>query len=131
MGTRGRVVLPSRFVDLVGKDALVVSDVPGRVRLLPWHPNGERVHQRSTDLRGSLAEATSLRALVDLESLYERVAIEDDGRFTLPPGARLHLGVEPGSDFIAWALRDHVELWSLAHRNARLEDVASELDDMP
>jgi DNA-binding transcriptional regulator/RsmH inhibitor MraZ len=123
---RGRITLGVGLVEDVGRELLGVLNVPGRVRLLPWKPHGEQVRRRSAMLANSLAE--NVEALQDLHSVYERVTVDSQGRFVLPPGARLHLGVAHGP-VIVWQLPKAIELWSPAFRDGRLpEDVDDLLD---
>lgn len=124
--TRGRITIGLGLIDGLGRELLGVLALPGVIRLLPWIPHGERIKKHSAAL--AKRSADNEEALQELHSIYERVTVDAQGRFALPPGSRLHLGVDEGR-VIVWRLTKSIELWSPAYRNAMLTETSGELDD--
>lgn len=105
----------------------VIDPEPGRVRLVAWE-NAARVTERLRELsaRFTAGDTTTVPELHRLQDRFRRVRVDPDGRIALPLAICVHLGaIGPSTIFIA-SHADHVELWSLAYRTARL---AAESDE--
>jgi hypothetical protein len=127
---RGRICLPPEAVN--GEVVLAILDAPGRVRLLPWKDQGEAIAKRRNEMR-SIEPRTVviLEALRQIEDRYQLVSLEKPPRFTPSPNMSLHLGLGVDKFYYLWRYPDWLELWSPAYRNARLPEVAVELEGLP
>lgn len=126
---RGRICLPPEAVN--GEQVLAVLDAPGRVRLLPWKPHGEAVARRRDELLAIEPKTPAIfEALRQVEDRYQLISLEKEPRFTPSPNISLHLSLA-GDDFYLWRYPDRLEVWSPAYRNARLLEVAPEVEDLP
>jgi hypothetical protein len=130
---RARICLPAEVVNAYGKLVLAVLDRPGRVLILPWKPHGDAVASRRDQLL-SVAPTTpgALEALRQIEDRYQRIPLSEP-RFTPSPNMFLHLRLEAreGEKFYLWRYADHLEVWSPAYRDARLLEIAPELEGLP
>lgn len=100
-----------------GMDALVELAEPGRIRLLPWQPFGDRVVERRREL-SQADEGPEVEELVFLTERFRRVRIEKSGRFPLHDREALHLGLGPSTGWLALLIctRRRLEFWSEGFR---------------
>src|SRR6266566_2199829 len=73
-------------------DALVELAEPGRIRLLPWQPFGDRLVERRRELSQN-PEESQIEELIFLTERYRRVHIDKGGRFPLHDRELFHLGL--------------------------------------
>jgi hypothetical protein len=94
--------------------ALVELAEPGRIRLLPWRPFGERVIERRRELSQAAENSDDIAELVFLTERFRRVHIEKSGRFPLHDRELLHIGLGPSTGWLTLLVctRHTLELWS-------------------
>lgn len=95
--------------------ALVELAEPGRIRLLPWHPFGDRVVERRRELGQQAAGGgPDAEELVFLTERFRRVHIEKSGRFPLHDRELVHLGLGPPTGWLVLLVctRQRLELWN-------------------
>ncbi len=135
---RGRLTIPGRLLDRLdwfqtgqGAECLLALTRPGRARLLPWVPHGEKVIERRRDLLAD-SNVDTADLLRSVEDRYLRVTIDSQGRLALPPLAIVHL--QGTLDMrVAYVIRypAEFELWSVEFRNNELMSRSEELEDLP
>jgi hypothetical protein len=96
-----------------GVDALVELAEPGRIRLLPWQPFGDRLIERRRELSQN-AEASDIEELVFLTERFRRVHIERGGRLPFHDRELVHLGLGPSTGWLTLLLcmPQRVEFWN-------------------
>jgi hypothetical protein len=130
--SRRRFSVPARLLaGLPGIDDsssgrfLLVLEEPGRLRLLPWSPDGEEALERRRRIAaGDVEAAGTLDALRAWDDRYRRLRI-DGGRIDLPLAVVAHLD----SRFRVYGVHvvrypNGLEIWSAAYRTRRLGDAA-------
>lgn len=116
-------LLDLSFVERVSADEHTRGVRTGRVRLVAWAAATsviDRLHELSA--RFAKGDTTTVPELHRLQDRYRRVRVEPDGRITLPLAICVHLAVVGASTIFVASFADHVELWSVAYRTARLAD---------
>ena len=136
---RGRLTIPARLVQGLswieaagGASCLLVLDDPGRIAVLPWEKYRDDVLARRRMLLQDASNEESQEALLLLEDRYRRVRLEASGRITLPAAASIHLLNDP-ADRRAFIVRlgDHIELWSVLYRHAKLRARSDLFEGLP
>jgi hypothetical protein len=94
-------------------DALVELAEPGRIRLLPWQPFGDRVIKRRRELTQD-AEESEIEELIFLTERFRRVHIEKSGRFPFHDRELLHLGLGPTTGWLTLIIctPQRLEFWN-------------------
>ena len=116
-------------------DVLLVFSEPGKIKLLPWSPHGEKVLGRYHELSQAEQTAATLEALRLIQDKYGRLLIDDEHRPYLGDAALTHLGcpLDRGvkSTVYVTLYPDCLVIMSTDLRNAALLQGIDLLDDLP
>lgn len=140
---RGRFNLLQRWTEQInwinsipeaGIQTLMVFSEPGRISILDWETNGQKIIDRYQELAGSQDE-NSLELLRLIQDRYQKLIIRRDRRPYLGDAALHHLGlpisrIEKSTLYIA-IYPDKLDLIGSAYRNQMLLSGHVELDNLP
>jgi hypothetical protein len=136
---RDRLSIPWLFLEgpdwqlANGGDVLAVLSAPGRIRIVPWVPSGEKVWRRRDELEDQ-DDSEAIEALMHLVDVYQRVAVEkagQAGRITITEYLSAHLGQDSTAAIYVVGAASSVELWASWYRNKRIETRHRSLQDLP
>ena len=126
---KGRVILPAKFRDLLGKGAVIAK---GRDQCLAVYPpdEWEEVARRTRELaRGGERERAAARALF---AGAGEVQPDKQGRVAVPPNLRAYARL--GRDVVVTGAFTHVEIWNAEdweRRNAAGDSELAAGTDLP